>query len=59
MDKALTFEEFMEKVYGVKPEEQKPWTPEEREKNMQALQEAARRMKEEGVQPMPPGQEDV
>ena len=56
MAKTLPFEEFMEKMYGVKS---KKSTPEEREKNMQALQEAARRMKEEGVQPTPPGQEDI
>lgn len=59
MTKALSFEEFMEKMYSVKLEDQKPWTPEEREKNMQALKEAARRMKEDGAQLPPPGQEDI
>ena len=52
----MTFEEFMEKMYGVKPRKA---TPEELEEVGRVMQEAARRMKEEGVQPPPPGQEDV
>lgn len=52
----MTFEEFMEKMYGVKL---KKSTPEELEEVGRVMQEAARRMKEEGVQPPPPGHEDV
>lgn len=56
MAKTPPLEEFMEKMYGVKL---KKSTPEELEEVGRVMQEAARRMKEEGVQPPPPGQEDV
>lgn len=53
----MSFEEFMEKMYGggklTEP------TREELEEVGRVMQEAARRMKEEGVQPLPPGHVDV
>lgn len=57
MAKTPPFEEFMEKMYG--GGKLKEPTPEELEEVGRVMQEAARRMKEEGVQPPPPGQEDV
>lgn len=52
----MTFEEFMEKMYGVKPRKA---TPEELEEVGRVMEETARRMKEKGAQPPLPGQEDV
>ena len=52
----MTFEEFMEKMYGVKPRKA---TTEELEEVGRVMEETARRMKEKGAQPPLPGQEDV
>ena len=57
MAKTPPFEEFMDKMYG--GGKLKEPTPEELEEVGRVMQEAARRMKEEGVQPPPPGHEDV
>ena len=48
--------EFLEQMYGVKLEEP---TPEELEEVGRRMEEAARRMKAEGLPPLPPGHEDV
>ena len=53
----MTFEEFMEKMYGGgKPEK---LSQEDLDRLKGEMQQVAKRMKEEGVQPPPPGHEDV
>ena len=53
----MTFEEFMEKMYGgEKPEK---LSQEDLDRLKGEMQQVAKRMKEEGVQPPPPGHEDV
>ena len=53
----MTFEEFMEKMYG--GGKQKKPTQEDLDRLKEEMRQVARRMKEEGVQPPLPGQEDV
>ena len=48
--------ELLEQLYGVQLEEP---TPEELEEVGRRMEEAARRMKAEGLPPLPPGHEDV
>ena len=52
----MTPKEFLEKMYGV---ELKDPTPEELEEVGRVMEETARRMKEEGLQSLQRGQEDV
>lgn len=53
----MTFEEFMEKMYGGgKPEK---LSREDLDRLKEEMREVTRRMKAEGVQPPPPGHEDV
>jgi len=57
MAKTPPFEEFMEKMYG--GGKQKKPTQEDLDRLKEEMRQVARRMKEEGVQPPLPGQEDV
>ena len=53
----MTFEEFMEKMYGGgKPEK---LSRDDLDRLKEEMREVTRRMKAEGVQPPPPGHEDV